>query len=74
MARADVNIPEQTNSEPYTYDLVALTFLLIGQGVPRVPAFRTQSQTELGVDILYRGVTSVCIPKFHLFVALPQAD
>ena len=72
MARADVNILEQTNSEPYTYDLIALTFLLTGQGVPRVPALRTQSQTEVGV--LYSGVSSVCIPKFHLFVAPPQAD
>lgn len=74
MARADINIPEQTNSEPYTYDLIALTFLLTGQGVPRVPALRTQSQTELNVDVLYSGVTSVCIPKFQLFVGPPQAD
>lgn len=74
MAWADVNIPEQTYSEPYTNDFIAPTFLLTGQGVPRVPALRTQSHTELSVDVLYSGVTSVCIPKFRLFGAPPQAD
>lgn len=74
MAWADINIPEQTDSEPYTNDFIAPTFLLTGQEVPRVPALRTQSQTELGVDVLYSSVTSVCIPKFRLFGAPPQAD
>ena len=74
MVWAGVNIPEQTYSEPYTNDFIAPTFLLTGQGVPRVPALGTQSHTELSVDVLYSGVTSVCIPKFCLFEAPPKAD